>query len=66
MTFGVRHRRPAGARRWWALVARTLGYDVGVVRPPADSRVMYEHLGFNALPPSAAGYVIGTASADVN
>ncbi|MCX4196489.1 hypothetical protein OMR07_13650, partial [Methylobacterium organophilum] len=24
MTFGVRHRRPAGARRWWALVARTL------------------------------------------
>jgi GNAT superfamily N-acetyltransferase len=48
------------------LVARTLGYDTGVVRPPADSRVMYEHLGFHALPPSAAGYVIGTASADVN
>ncbi|MEE7492251.1 hypothetical protein [Methylobacterium oryzae] len=24
MTFGVRHRRPAGARGWWALVARTL------------------------------------------
>ncbi len=24
MTFEVRHRRPAGARRWWALVARTL------------------------------------------
>jgi GNAT superfamily N-acetyltransferase len=48
------------------LVARTLGYDVGVVRPPADSRVMYEHLGFHALEPSAAGYVIGTAGADGN
>ncbi|MGU3421757.1 hypothetical protein [Methylobacterium sp. D54C] len=24
MTFGVRHRRPAGARGWWALAARAL------------------------------------------
>lgn len=42
------------------LVARTLGYDIGVVRPPADSRVMYEHLGFMTLPPSGLAYAIGT------
>jgi GNAT superfamily N-acetyltransferase len=44
------------------LVARTLGYDVGVVRPPADSQVMYEHLGFETQPASALGYIIGTAA----
>jgi GNAT superfamily N-acetyltransferase len=41
------------------LVARTLGFDVGVVRPPQDSRIMYEHLGFEDLISSALGYVIG-------
>jgi GNAT superfamily N-acetyltransferase len=41
------------------LVARTLGYDAGVVRPPADSQAMYAHLGFDTLIPSALGYVIG-------
>jgi GNAT superfamily N-acetyltransferase len=40
------------------LVARTLGYDVGVVRPPADSQAMYAHLGFSALPPSGVAYAI--------
>lgn len=44
------------------LVARTLGYDIGVVRPPADSLVMYEHLGFETLAPSTLGFVIGTAA----
>lgn len=43
------------------LVARTLGYDVGVARPPADSRVMYEHLGFTVLDSAAEDYVIGAA-----
>lgn len=43
------------------LVARTLGYDIGVVRPPADSRAMYAHLGFTALPPSSLAYVIGAS-----
>jgi len=42
------------------LVARTLGYDVGLVRPPADAEAMYTHLGFSALTPSSAGYIIGT------
>jgi GNAT superfamily N-acetyltransferase len=43
------------------LVARTLGYDIGVVRPPADSQAMYAHLGFSALPPSGLAYAIGSS-----
>ena len=37
MTFGVRHRRPAGARGWWALVARMLALvlALAVATPPA-------------------------------
>lgn len=41
------------------LVARTLGYDIGVVRPPADSQVMYTHLGFTTVPPAGTAYAIG-------
>jgi GNAT superfamily N-acetyltransferase len=40
------------------LVARTLGYDVGVVRPSPDSRLMFEHLGFEAVPRPSIGYRI--------
>jgi GNAT superfamily N-acetyltransferase len=40
------------------LVARTLGYDVGVVRPPADSVLMYEHLGFHRIGAPVLGYAI--------
>jgi GNAT superfamily N-acetyltransferase len=43
------------------LVARTLGYDIGVVRPPADSQAMYAHLGFTALASSGTAYMIGTS-----
>jgi GNAT superfamily N-acetyltransferase len=38
------------------LVARTLGYDTGVVRPPSESRSMFEHLGFEAVPQPSIGY----------
>lgn len=41
------------------LVARTLGYEIGVVRPPADSILMYEHLGFERLEMPVQGYSIG-------
>jgi GNAT superfamily N-acetyltransferase len=41
------------------LVARTLGYDLGVVRPPDDSLLMYEHLGFERLTMPVFGYQIG-------
>lgn len=41
------------------LVARTLGYDVGVVRPPGESRSMFEHLGFESVPQPSIGYRIG-------
>lgn len=41
------------------LVARTLGYDVGVVRPSPDSVLMYEHLGFERLASPVNGYWIG-------
>jgi GNAT superfamily N-acetyltransferase len=44
------------------LVARTLGYDLAVVRPPADSQTMYEHLGFEGRPPLSLGYVIGAGA----
>jgi GNAT superfamily N-acetyltransferase len=40
------------------LVARTLGYDVGVVRPPSESRLMFEHLGFESVPQPSIGYRI--------
>jgi GNAT superfamily N-acetyltransferase len=40
------------------LVARTLGYDAGVVRPPGDTRLMFEHLGFEAVPQPSLGYRI--------
>lgn len=40
------------------LVARTLGYDVGVVNPPSDTRLMFEHLGFEAVPQPSVGYRI--------
>jgi GNAT superfamily N-acetyltransferase len=40
------------------LVARTLGYDVGVVRPPADSILMYEHLGFGPITSPVSGYAL--------
>lgn len=40
------------------LVARTLGYDTGVVRPPSDSRLMFEHLGFEAVRQPSIGYRI--------
>jgi GNAT superfamily N-acetyltransferase len=40
------------------LVARTLGYDTGVVRPPSDSRLMFEHLGFEAVAQPSIGYLI--------
>lgn len=40
------------------LVARTLGYDTGVVRPPSDSRLMFEHLGFEAAAHPSIGYRI--------
>jgi len=43
------------------LVARTLGFDIGVVRPPADSQAMYAHLGFTTVPPAGLAYTIGTA-----
>ncbi|MEO8483912.1 MAG: GNAT family N-acetyltransferase [Acidobacteriota bacterium] len=42
------------------LVARTLGYDIGVVRPPIDSQVMYTHLGFAPLQPAGSAYLIGS------
>lgn len=41
------------------LVARTLGHDLGVVRPPADSVLMYEHLGFRRVDMPVLGYEIG-------
>lgn len=41
------------------LVARTLGYDLGVVQPPDDSVQMYEHLGFERLTMPVFGYEIG-------
>jgi GNAT superfamily N-acetyltransferase len=40
------------------LVARMLGYDIGVVRPPADSVQMYEHLGFTRLQTPLSGYAL--------
>jgi ribosomal protein S18 acetylase RimI-like enzyme len=40
------------------LVARTMGYDVGVVRSLADNRLMFEHLGFEASPQPSIGYRI--------
>lgn len=40
------------------LVARTIGYDVGVVRPPADSVLMYEHLGFDRITAPVLGYAL--------
>ena len=46
------------------LVARTLGYEIGVVRPPADSVLMYEHLGFERLTMPVMGYAIGSNPAD--
>ena len=42
------------------MVARTQGYDVGVVRPPSDTRVMLEHLGFDSEPQPSIGYRIGS------
>lgn len=41
------------------MVARTLGYDVGVVRPSAETQSMLEHLGFEVVPQPAIGYRIG-------
>jgi len=41
------------------LVARTHGYDTGVVRPPPESRIMFEHLGFEAVTQPSLGYRIG-------
>lgn len=46
------------------LVARTLGFDIGVVRPPADSILMYEHLGFERLTPPVSSYEIGVNERD--
>jgi len=40
------------------LFARTLGDDVGVVRPPVESRMMVEHLGVEAAPQPSIGYRI--------
>jgi GNAT superfamily N-acetyltransferase len=40
------------------LVARTLGYDTGLVRPTSESRVMFEHLGFESSPRPSVGYRI--------
>jgi ribosomal protein S18 acetylase RimI-like enzyme len=40
------------------LVARTTGYDTGVVQPPSESRVMFEHLGFEPVPQPSIGYRI--------
>ncbi len=45
------------------LVARTLGYDRGVVRPRARSQ-MYSHLGFEPVTSAAAEYAIGPDNAD--
>jgi len=40
------------------LVARTLGYEVGVVEPGDDTRLMFEHLGFDIVPHPSIGYRI--------
>jgi GNAT superfamily N-acetyltransferase len=44
------------------MVARTLGYDVAVVRPERESRSMYEHLGFETLTQPSIGFLIGSES----
>lgn len=41
------------------MVARTLGYDVGVVRPAAETQTMLGHLGFETVPAPSIGYRIG-------
>jgi GNAT superfamily N-acetyltransferase len=41
------------------MVARALGYDVGVVRPAAETERMFEHLGFETAPHPSIGYWIG-------
>lgn len=40
------------------LVARTLGYDHGVVEPTEESRPMFEHLGFESVLHPSYGYRI--------
>ncbi len=42
------------------LVARTLGYEVGVVQSTDESLAMYEHLGFELLRAPSTDYVIGS------
>jgi hypothetical protein len=44
------------------MVARTLGYDIAVVRPESESRSMYEHLGFETLTQPSIGFLIGSES----
>jgi GNAT superfamily N-acetyltransferase len=41
------------------MVARTMGYDVGVIRPTAETKSMLEHLGFETVPAPSTGYRIG-------
>lgn len=41
------------------LVARTLGYDVGVVRPSPETQSMLGHLGFETVPQPSIGFRIG-------
>ncbi len=40
------------------MVARTLGYDVAVVRPVPETQSMLEHLGFETVPEPSIGFRI--------
>lgn len=40
------------------MVARALGYDVGVVRPAPETERMFEHLGFETAPEPSIGFRI--------